>query len=66
MAAVKRMCVLYPDGSLNLMSGNNSEAAQVNEARKMCSGFNRGETNPDELAMFGEIEVNLSSFKERH
>lgn len=62
---VKRVCVLYPDGSLCVMAGGGrSEAAQVNEARKLCDGFNKGETDKAELAMFGEIAVDLVSFKQ--
>ena len=61
---VKRLCVLYPDGSLNLMSGSKSPADQVNEARLLRDGFNKGETDKAELASFGEIQVDLMSFKE--
>lgn len=62
---VKRMCVLYPDGSINVVEGNQrSDAAQINEARKLCDGFNKGETDKAKLATFGQIEVDLMSFKE--
>lgn len=62
---VKRVCVLYPDGSLTLVAAGRSEAAQVNEARRLRDGFNKGERNKAELASFGEVEVDLMSFRER-
>lgn len=62
---VKRMAILFPDASLSIISGQQSDAAQIIQARKECALFNKGEKNPKELAMFGEIEVDLMSFKER-
>lgn len=62
---VKRICVIFPDASINVMSGQKSEAAQVIEAREECKVWNKGEKKPERLAQFGEIEVDLMSFKER-
>lgn len=62
---VKRIAILFPDASLTIVSGQGGEAAAVIQARKECRLFNKGERDPKELAMFGEIEVNLMSFKER-
>lgn len=61
---VKRICVLYPDGSLNVLSGNRGEQ-HLNEARAEERGYNKGETRQDEKALVGEIDVDLMSFKER-
>lgn len=61
---VKRMCVLFPDGSLNVMSNEKGEASARVAARRECQIWNKGEKDPSRLAMFGEIEVDLMSFKE--
>lgn len=62
---VKRICVLFPDASLTIVSGQKGEAAAVIEARNECAMWNKGERKPERLAQFGEIEVDLMSFKER-
>ena len=62
---VKRLCVLFPDGSLNLMSNEEGEAVALKRARRECTIYNKGERDPKALAMFGEIDVDLMSFKER-
>jgi len=62
---VKRICVMFPDGSLQVFSGQNSEAANVAEARRTVKHLNRGERDKNELAQFGQIEVDLMSFRER-
>jgi hypothetical protein len=64
-SVVKRVAVLFPDASLTIISGQKSEAAAVIEARNECKVWNKGERDPKRLAMFGEIEVDLGSFKER-
>lgn len=61
---VKRLCVLFPDGSLNLMSNEEGEAVAHNRARRETNLYNKGERDPQKLAMFGEIQVDLMSFKE--
>ena len=60
---VKRLCVLYPDGALDLMTNQDGEAVATNKARSLCRLYNDGETDPLDLAQFGEIEVDLQSFK---
>lgn len=62
---VKRIAILWPDASLSIISGRGSEASQISQARKETALFNKGERDPKELAMFGEIEISLMSFKER-
>lgn len=62
---VKRIAILFPDQSLTIIAGTGGEAAAVIQARKECLLFNKGERDPKELAMFGEIDVDLMSFKER-
>lgn len=62
---VKRIAILFPDASLMIVSAQNGEVEALNEARTQCGYFNKGEQNPEEKAMFGEIEINLNSFKER-
>lgn len=60
----KRFCVLFPDGSLNIHSNQRGEVAAKNEARAEARSYNKGETNATEKASFGEIDVDLLSFKE--
>lgn len=60
---VKRLCVLYPDGSLNLMSPQDGDTLATIRARRECALYNKGERDPILLAQFGEIDVNLMSFK---
>jgi hypothetical protein len=62
---VKRLCVIYPDGSLHLMSNEDGEAAAINRARRRARTYNEGETDPRSLAAFGEIMVDLMSFREK-
>lgn len=62
---VKRIAILFPDASLSIMTGQDGENAALAQARRECAIFNKGERNLTERAMFGEIEINLMSFKER-
>ena len=62
---VKRIAVVFPDQSISLMSPVNGEAAAIARARRETATFNKGESDPAELAQFGEIEVDLMSFKQR-
>lgn len=62
---VKRIAVLFPDGSANIISNRNGEVAAVNEARDECRAWNKGERKSENLAQFGEIEIDLVSFRER-
>jgi hypothetical protein len=65
MSQVKRICVLFPDGSILAMSNEDGELAAANRARQRKLLYNKGETDPQKLAMFGEIQIDLMSFKER-
>lgn len=60
---VKRLCVIYPDGAVDVMHNQDGEAIAINCARSLCDLYNRGERDPLKLAQFGEIDVNLMSFK---
>lgn len=62
---VRRFCVLFPDGSVNVMSAEGGEAAALSRARQECARYNKGETDDARRAAFGEIEVSLTSFRER-
>lgn len=62
---VKRICIIFPDGSLSIMAGAADRAEPLNQARRECAAFNRGEKDKTEKASFGEIDVDLMSFKER-
>jgi hypothetical protein len=62
---VKRIAVLFPDGSMNVYSGSKSEAAQLAEGRHERDTWNKGERDAAKFAQMGEIEVDLMSFKER-
>jgi hypothetical protein len=61
---VKRICIIYPDASLAVMSGQEGPVVAVNTARKLCRGYNRQAPDKKDHAQFGEIEVDLMSFKE--
>lgn len=62
---VKRIAILFPDASLSIMTGQEGENAALAQARRETAIFNKGERNKSERAMFGEIEIDLMSFKER-
>lgn len=62
---VKRYCVMFPDGSVNVMSHQDGEAAALSRARRECKLFNKGERDEAEKATFGEIEVSLTSYREK-
>lgn len=61
---VKRLCVLYPDGSVSIISPQDGEASATNRARRECAGYNKGERDLTKRAMIGEIAIDLMSFKE--
>jgi len=61
---VKRLCVIYPDGSVSIQSPEDGEAVATNRARNECRGYNKYARPEDSLAQFGEIDINLMSFKE--
>lgn len=61
---VKRLCVLYPDGSVSIMSLQDGNAASsTNRARRECLSYNKTARDATELAEFGEIDIDLMSFK---
>lgn len=60
---VKRICIIFPDQSLSIMAG--SAAWAVIQARKETAIFNKGEKDTIKLAQFGEIEIDLMSFREK-
>lgn len=62
---VKRIAILFPDASLSIMTGQDGENAALAQARRETALFNKGERDKSQLAMFGEIEVDIMSFKER-
>lgn len=62
---VKRIAIIFPDASVSIMAGAHDSAQAINQARRETRLFNRGETEPAKLAQFGEIEVDLMSFRER-
>lgn len=64
MSAVKRICVMFPDGSINVYSGKVYPGQELNDARRERDNFNKLERNPRLHAAIGEIMVDLGSFKE--
>lgn len=62
---VKRMCVLYPDGSVSVMSNVLGPVEAMNEARSTANGFNKGEKDKTQFALSGEIEIDLVGFREK-
>jgi len=62
---VRRFCILYPDGSVMILPGNMGEGDALAQAREECRIMNKGERDPHRKASFGEITVDLVSFKER-
>ena len=61
---VKRIAIIYPDASISVMAGAHDSAKAINQARREVRLFNKGEAAPAARAQFGEIEVDLMSFKE--
>jgi hypothetical protein len=62
---VKRFCVMYPDGSVNVMTHQDGEAKALSMARRECKLFNKGARDNEEHATFGEIEISLTSYREK-
>lgn len=62
---VKRICVLFADGSINVIAPHKGEGAALSEARHDRDVWNKGERDRAKLAQVGEIDVDLMSFKER-
>lgn len=57
---VKRIAVVFPDGSINVVSGAKSEAQALHEARREKEVWNKGERDKSKHAM-----IDLNSFRER-
>ena len=64
MSAVKRICVMYPDGSVNIYSGKVYPGQELNDARRERDNFNKAERDKRHQAAVGEIMVDLMTFKE--
>ena len=62
---VKRYCVMFPDGSVNVMSHQEGEANARAMARKECQLYNKGVRVGEEPSTFGEIEISLTSYREK-
>lgn len=62
---VKRIAIIFPDQSVSIMSPAGGEAEALARARRETKTFNKGERDVAELAQFGEIEVDLMSFKQK-
>lgn len=62
---VKRFCVMFPDGSVNVQSNQDGESAALARARMECRMFNKGERDKQQHATFGEIEISLTSYREK-
>lgn len=62
---VKRFCVMYPDGSVNVMSHQDGEDRALARARRECALFNKNERDKEAHATFGEIDVSLTSYREK-
>jgi hypothetical protein len=62
---VKRFCVMFPDGSVSVMTHQDGEAAALARARRECKLFNKGERDKEAHATFGEIEISLTSYREK-
>lgn len=60
---VKRICIIFPDQSVTLMSPVGGEARALSTARDELRIWNKDTRQPP--AQMGEIEVDLLSFKER-
>lgn len=61
---VRRVCVIWPNGEIDVVSSEDGERAAENTARDLVEFFNKGARGANELAQFGTIEVDLMSFKE--
>ncbi len=61
---VKKICVLYSDGSMNVLSGKRGEENAIAEARGEALVDNRHVKEQKDLARVGMIEVDLDSFEE--
>lgn len=66
----KRICVMFPDGSMEIMSHEGDDPGhateEANYARNVVKHFNKDEADAAQHARFGQIEVDLMSFKEMH
>jgi hypothetical protein len=61
---VSRVCVIFPDGAIEVISVEQGPKQAENDAREMVRLWNDDEKNPDKMAQFGTIDINLMSFKE--
>lgn len=62
---VKRFCIMFPDAAVSIMSNEGGEAAALGRARRECKLLNKNERDAAQRATFGEIEISLTSFKEK-
>lgn len=62
---VKRVAIIFPDGSLNVMSSIEGEAAATAQARREAAAYNKGERDASKRAYFGVLDVDLTGFREK-
>ncbi len=62
---VTRVCLMYPDASVMVYSGQEGEAKALAQARGECAIVNKNARDPGSRAYFGTIEIDFGSFKER-
>lgn len=62
---VKRICIMFPDGSLSVAPNDGrTENDLLAGVRREATLYNRGETDAKNKATIGAIEVDLMSFRE--
>jgi len=62
---VKRICIIFPDQSLTIMSNVKGEGSALHQAHFEAKIHNKGERDESRKAQVGEIEIDLTSFKQR-
>lgn len=62
---VRKVCLIYADGSAMVYSHAGGENAALAQARGECAIVNKGERDPARRAQFGTMEIDFGSFKER-
>lgn len=60
----RRICIVYPDGSMTVFAAE-SEGAALAAGRHELKIYNRGQRDQTKKAQLGEIEVDFVSFRER-
>lgn len=62
---VKRVAIIFPDGSLSIMPSSDGETNALAQAKRESDLYNKHERDKSKRAYFGVLDVDLTGFREK-